>query len=145
MDELIGDAIVIDDASADVTIRNNVLWVHDGYDLNVASDSQTGFASDFNILYATEAGKVALWQNVPRPTLTAWQNTDFTDANSISADPLFVNPGGASGVIGYVSPTEDGSDDDFHEQSLYGSDHGALLAPGLLLYRGCRWRYWAPT
>ncbi len=131
VDELIGDAIVIDDASADVTLRNNILWVHDGYDVNVASDSQTGFASDFNVLYATDSGQIGLWQNVPRPTLTAWQSADFTDSNSISADPLFVNPGGASGTMGYLSPSEDGSDNDFHEESLYGSDHGGSLAPSL--------------
>ena len=131
VDQITGDAVVIDGASNNTSLRNNILWTHDGYDINVASDSQVGFASDFNVLYATDAGQIAFWQNSPRTSLTQWQNTDFTDQNSVSQDPLFVNPAGPDGNLGYVSPSSDGSDDDFHEQSLYGSDHGGSLAPAL--------------
>ena len=91
VDQITGDAVVIDGASNNTSLRNNILWTHDGYDINVASDSQVGFASDFNVLYATDAGQIAFWQNSPRTSLTQWQNTDFTDQNSVSQDPLFVN------------------------------------------------------
>ena len=40
---------------------HNTLWTEDGYDLFVANDSQTGFFSDFNNLYATGTGKVGFW------------------------------------------------------------------------------------
>ena len=40
-----------------------------------------------------------------------------------------MNPAGADGVLGYTDPLHDGSDDDFHEQSLVGSFHGGSLAP----------------
>ena len=63
--------------------------------------------------------------------MIAWQNADSTDQNSLYQDPLFVNPAGADGILGYSSPANDGRDDDFHEQSLYGSDHGGSLAPVL--------------
>ncbi len=129
--QLTGDALLVDGSSSSNSLRNNILWVQDGYDIEVASDSQTGFASDYNILYATGTGKIGLWQNVPRKTLSAWQSTDFTDENSIAQDPLFVDPAGPDGNLGYSSPTSDGRDDDFHEQSLYGSDHGGSLAPVL--------------
>lgn len=42
---------------------------------------------------------------------------------------MFVDPAGPDGNLGYVSPASDGRDDDFHAQSLYGSDHGGSLAP----------------
>ena len=42
-----------------------------------------------------------------------------------------MNPLGADGVLGYSSPTNDGRDDDFHLQSLYGSFHGGSFAPAV--------------
>ncbi|HEV3341825.1 MAG TPA: right-handed parallel beta-helix repeat-containing protein, partial [Pirellulales bacterium] len=124
-----GDALDIDGGSPAVSVRNNVLWSQAGYDISVANDSQSGFASDFNDLYASGTGKVGLWQSGPRATLTAWQGATITDLDSLSHDPLFVNPTGAEGVVGYVDATHDGSDDDFHEQSQIGSFHGGALAP----------------
>ncbi len=129
LDEVVGDAIVIDASSYSVDLINNILWAQSGYDINVASDSQNGFQSDYNLLYVTGTGQVGLWQNVARSSLTAWQNADFTDENSLSQDPMFVDPAGPDGNLGYVSPASDGRDDDFHAQSLYGSDHGGSLAP----------------
>ena len=143
--QLAGDAVLLDDSSSSNSLRNNILWVQNGYDIEVASDSQNGFASDYNILYATGAGKIALWQNVSRKTLSAWQNTDFTDGNSISQDPLFVDPAGPDGNLGYSSPASDGRDDDFHEQSLYGSDHGGSPAPRSPRPPDCRWHSRART
>ncbi len=100
-----------------------------GFDISVAANSQAGFASDFNILYTSGTGQVGLWQEIARPTLAAWQNADFTDADSLALNPDFVNPLGSAGVAGFISPTDDGRDNDFHEQSLQGSYHGGSLAP----------------
>ncbi len=124
-----GDGIDLEDQSADVQLRNNIIWCQAGYDLSVATNSQVGFASDYNILYTTSYGLVGLWQGVPRLTLIAWRNADFTDENSLSLNPDFVNPVGADGYLGYYSATDDGRDDDFHEQSQQGSYHGGMLAP----------------
>ncbi len=87
-----GDAIVIDRSTPYVHLRNNVLWVQLGYDISVDSTSQQGFTSDYNLLHTSGAGKVALWQGISRPTLSAWQNTTFQDAHSLAQDPLFVSP-----------------------------------------------------
>ncbi len=131
-----GDAIFIDRATANVHLRNNLLWAENaagrldaGYALVVDSTSQQGFTSDYNILHASGAGKVALWQGVSRPTLSSWQSTTFQDSNSVSQDPLLVNPLGVDGKLGYFDSVRDGRDDDFHEQSLNGSFHGSSLAP----------------
>ena len=85
-----------------------------GYDISVAADSQTGFASNFNLLYTSGSGQVGLWQQIARPTLATWRNADFTDADSLSLNPEFVNVAGG----------------DFHEQSLQGSFHGGCSGPG---------------
>ena len=73
----VGDAIKLQNA-ANVRLRNNILWVSAGYDLNIDSASQVGFQSDYNDLYATGAGQVAQWQ-IARPTLSSWQNAGFAD------------------------------------------------------------------
>ncbi|HEV3343905.1 MAG TPA: right-handed parallel beta-helix repeat-containing protein, partial [Pirellulales bacterium] len=125
----LSDALDIDGGSTSVSVRNNILWSQAGFDISVATDSQTGFASDFNDFYVSGTGKVGLSQSGTRATLTAWQGATLNDLDSLSHDPLFVNPTGAEGVVGYVDATHDGSDDDFHEQSQVGSFHGGALAP----------------
>ena len=57
----VGDAIKLQN-SPNVRLRNNILWVNAGYDLNIDSASQVGFDSDYNDLYTTGTGQVALWQ-----------------------------------------------------------------------------------
>ncbi|MCY2962324.1 MAG: right-handed parallel beta-helix repeat-containing protein [Planctomycetota bacterium] len=128
-----GNAVSVELNSTNVSLRNNILWAMAGYDIAVDGTSQSGFASDFNVLQTSGAGKVALWQGAVRPSLTAWQNTIFQDANSLAHDPLFVDPVGADGVLGYNSTLhlDSGTDDDFHEQSDFGSCHGGSLAPVL--------------
>jgi hypothetical protein len=125
----LGDAVTVQSMARNIHLRNNILWVQGGYDLSVAADSQAGFTSDYNLLYTTGTGQVGLWQGVPRPNLLSWRSADFTDQNSLAQDPLFINPTGAGGFLGYHSPADDGRDDDFHEQSTTGSFHGGALAP----------------
>ena len=111
----LGDAVVVEGASVTAQVRNNVLWAQAGYAVSVATESQSGFTSDYNVLHVTGTGKVGFWQGAARPTFASWQNASFTDQNSLGLDPLFVNA--AAG--------------DFHEQSLHGSFHGGSLAPAL--------------
>ena len=124
-----GDALDIDGASTGVQLRNNIIWTQSGYDVSISNDSQQGFTSDFNDLYASGSGEIGFWQSADRTTFTAWQNAGFTDLNSLSQDPLFVNPAGADGVLGFTDLAHDGNDDDFHEKSLTSSFHGGSLGP----------------
>ena len=67
------------------------------------------------------------------------QTASAGDDNSLSQDPQFVNAAGPDGVLGY-GPGADGSDDNLHVQSLYGSAKGAASAPVVLgeVQRGAR-------
>ncbi|WP_083749014.1 right-handed parallel beta-helix repeat-containing protein, partial [Pelomonas sp. KK5] len=115
-----GDAIQLYGSASSARFIDNIIWVAagGGVGLNVASDSQVGFVSDYNIFQ----GAVGIWQGTQRGTLTAWQQASFGDANSQFTDPLFVNLLGADGTLGTT-------DDDFHLKSTHGSFHGASLAP----------------
>ena len=117
-----GDAIDIENSSGGISFLNNILWVQaaGSYDIAVADDSQSGFSSDYNDLMTSGDGQVALWQDIARSTLTDWQNAAGGDPNSLSLDPLFVDPAGA----------------DFHLQSLYGSLHGGSDAPAVSTVTG---------
>ncbi|MEX2185792.1 MAG: right-handed parallel beta-helix repeat-containing protein [Pirellulales bacterium] len=113
-----GDAVHVEGQVSGVQLRNNILWASGGFAISVPSNSQIGFQSDYNLLYATGGGQIGSWQGAARATLNAWRNAAFTDQNSLSQNPLFVD---------FV---------DFHEQSLYGSYHGAALAPVLGVVSG---------
>ena len=122
-----GEALRVQNSVSNITIRNNILWVDDGYDLSVDATSQIGFDSDFNILYTTGTGQTGSWQGVDRPTMLAWQNAAFTDSNSFAQDPDFVDAVGADGVLGYNTLLDDGRDDDFHLKSIINRTTGSLV------------------
>ncbi|MBI4537341.1 MAG: right-handed parallel beta-helix repeat-containing protein, partial [candidate division NC10 bacterium] len=121
-----GDAIRLQGGSQNVALWNNILWVDAGYGINVASDSQAGFSSDYNLLYATGTGKIGYWQGVARPTMLAWRSATLTDSNSLNQNPLFIDRDGADDQLGYVEAVQDGRDDDFHLMSIAGRFSGAL-------------------
>ena len=112
-----------------MALRNNVIWATGGVGVSVASDSQTGLASDFNLLLATGTGAVGNWLGFNQSGLQQWQLATGQDANSLANNPLFVDEDGADNILGYVAGGADGSDDDFHLQSQFGSLHGGSLAP----------------
>jgi parallel beta-helix repeat protein len=123
-----GNGVSIDSAR-NIRLYNNVLWTGGGYALAVSSLAQDGFDSDYNLFYTVGPALVGQWQGSGRQSLNDWRTASFTDANSLYADPLFVNRTGTDGVMGYVSLVNDGRDDDFHLQSRHGSSHGGALAP----------------
>ena len=124
-----GNAITVGSQVSNVQLRNNVFWTSNGYGVFVPTSSQTGFQSDYNLIYAVANGRIGQWQGVDRVTLADWQSATSGDQNSLAQDPFFVDADGADNLLGFVSTTNDGRDDDFHEQSLFGSLHGGSLAP----------------
>ncbi len=124
-----GTALRLEGSSANVVLRNNIVWSAGGTGIRISNDSQTGFASDYNLLYATGTGIVGNWLGANQATLQQWQIATGRDTNSLANDPLFVDLDGADNVLGYVAGSTDGSDDDFHLQSPFGSAHGGSLAP----------------
>ncbi len=131
-----GNAIRLSPQISNTQLRNNVLWVASGYGIQVPTNSVSGFQSDFNLIQAVGNGQMGQWQGVDRPTLAAWQSATFQDSNSLGQDPRFVDADGADNVLGFVNATDDGRDDDFHEQSQFGSLHGGSLAPVISLGGG---------
>ncbi|MBI9018525.1 MAG: right-handed parallel beta-helix repeat-containing protein [Phycisphaerae bacterium] len=82
-----GDGVKLENNSSGAQIRNNIIWVDAGYDLNVATDSQVGFESDYNNLYATGTGKVVWWQK-DFTDLFDWQVEANYDTHSIGYTAL---------------------------------------------------------
>ncbi len=93
-----GDGVRIIGTSKNVSVQNNIVWAQGGYDLYVATDSQTGFASDYNNLFTSGAGK-AVWYQKDFLDLFDWQVEADFDTHSIGFttiaptldNPQFVN------------------------------------------------------
>ena len=132
-----GNAIQIQNNNSGSELRDDIIVASGtAAGVSVASDSETGFKSDYNLFQTTGSGVIGIWQGVARTTLELWHAATTTDGDSEVGDPLFVSPTGPDGVLGYVSAAEDGRDDDFHLQSAYGSTHGGALAPVISLTTG---------
>ena len=56
-------------------VLNNILWTAGGYDLDIATDSRTGFFSDYNDLYTTGSGLIVsiIWKHWD-PDVLDWQD-----------------------------------------------------------------------
>ena len=82
--------------------RDNASGAAKNYAITVGgtAPNPTGLISNRNDLYATGAGGfVGLFNGADQTTLANWQTATGQDANSISADPLFVNPTGNSATV----------------------------------------------
>ncbi|HTW68745.1 MAG TPA: right-handed parallel beta-helix repeat-containing protein, partial [Acetobacteraceae bacterium] len=136
IDQPAGDGIDISDANSGTDIGYNILVIGSGIGINISANSENGFVSNNNWFYlpgsggeAAGSGAVGEWEGVLEVSLGAWQSTTLDDLNSFIGNPLFLNPDGAEGVLGYVSPSQPGFDDDFHLQSTYTAYAGGSLAP----------------
>ena len=88
-----GDNIDIEGGSSEVEIENNILWADGGYDIYVANDSQSGFFSDYNDLYAGPGGTLVYW-TMNFTDILDWQDdVDEFDLHSIGT--TVINPTGA--------------------------------------------------
>ena len=87
-----------------VNARSNGAGTGKHYDINVSSASNlTTLTSDFNDLLVTGTGGfVGFDGTADRLDLAAWKSNSGKDANSISADPLFVSPSNLH--VGITSP-----------------------------------------
>jgi parallel beta-helix repeat protein len=107
----VGEAIRLDSSARNVKLYNNLVWVLAGYDIYVATDSQTGFDGD------DVNAHVGFWGNTIRDSLADWRTATGKDANSVAADPSFVDIDGADNVLGYVASgggQHGGLDDNFY-------------------------------
>ena len=116
--QVVGDAVDVQGGSQNVRLLNNILWTQSGYDINVATDSESGLSSDYNLfnLSSDPNANVGRWNVQNDSTLAAWQAAAGQDGHSLFGDPKFVNPAGADGILGYTSANggyDGGKDDNF--------------------------------
>ncbi len=97
----LGDAVRVENGFGNVKLSNNILWTQQGHTISVDPTSQLGFESDFNNLYVTGTGAVGSWENRTFASLLDWTSELGFDRRSQSADPQFVNPAGADGILGH--------------------------------------------
>ncbi len=116
-------------SSDNVELKNNIITVVDGCAISVDQRSQTAFDSNYNLFDLSGVSILGKWQGRDIESINDWQSMAFSDRNSSIGDPYYVDITGADGVLGYESDLANGSDDNFHLKSLYGSFSSGSLAP----------------
>ena len=104
-----GNAIVLTASARDTRLRNNILEVTGGSAIVVPSRAQAGFASDYNLFHLGAGGRIGFWEDRDFTTLADWSSETGADAESLVADPRFVETGGADGFRGFDSADDGGS------------------------------------
>ncbi|MCW2284563.1 parallel beta-helix repeat protein [Rhodoblastus acidophilus] len=91
----IGDGVHLQNAAKDVALVSNIIWTDSGTGVYVANDSQTGFWSDHNNLYATGAGTIVYWTKYFTDILDWRDDVAIYDLHSIGAtkvNPSYAEP-----------------------------------------------------
>ncbi|MFM8289704.1 MAG: beta strand repeat-containing protein, partial [Planctomycetaceae bacterium] len=122
----VGNAVLVENSVSNITLRNNILWVDAGYAIYVATNSQTGFNSDYNLLYTGPdvRANVGYWASggtTVRDTLADWRAATSRDARSVDSNPNFVDIDGADNTLGYSTDGtayHGGRDDNFYQAKL---------------------------
>jgi len=116
----VGDAVLLSGNSiSNTALYNNILWVDTGHAINVASGSEDGFVSDYNLFYLGSVDDandhVGRWLGVSMPGMSDWRTASSRDANSIFGAPMFMDISGADNVLGGLPIAEgSGRDDNFN-------------------------------
>lgn len=105
------------DASPNAIVRNNILSSSMTATTNrlivVDAASQAGFSSDYNTFFSSNASYSATWGAGTVSLLTNWIAVTGRDANTLSSNPLWLNPAG----------------ENFHPLSRGGRWNGAAFVP----------------
>jgi parallel beta-helix repeat protein len=117
----VGDAIKLQNNGANIHLYNNIIFINAGLGIEVIG-GVTGFDSNYNDIFPGKPG-ASVGKYLASPTsatLAAWRTATGTDANSISADPVFIDINGPDNLLGWEQPdpqsqfADYGKDDNFH-------------------------------
>src|SRR5262249_22251827 len=100
-----GTAVRLQNSTKNLRLANNIFSVQSGYAVSVNPDSEIGFSSDYNLYYLTGGAKLGQWENRDFAGRVDWFYELGFDAHSLTGDPMFANPAGADGILGYSSLT----------------------------------------
>ena len=115
----VGDALHLEYGSGSAVIRNNILAVDAGYDIEVDADAGTIRNSDDNLFSPGIAGSVG-FLNAPLRSFAAWQAASGQDTHSVSGEARMfrVNPAGnGTSTPGFDTAGgghDGGADDNFY-------------------------------
>lgn len=113
-----GDGVTI--SQRDAQLYNNIISVGDGTALIMSELGTDGLQSNFNLIHLGfhPDAQAAIWNGQAQHTLADWVAASGFDARSLQADPMFIDPAGADGVLGYnaTAAFDGGSDDNFRLQ-----------------------------
>jgi hypothetical protein len=117
----VGSAVRLENNGNNVRLYNNILYINGGLGIELIGNA-AGFDSNYNDIYPGRPGaNVGRFQSVAiSATLAAWQAASGEDANSKSADPLFLDTNGGDNILGWEQPdpqsqfADFGGDDNFH-------------------------------
>src|SRR5690606_38950971 len=82
-------------AATNIRFQNNIVSVDGG-----ASGAKTGLyfgtttsgiTSNNNVIYTTGSANIGSWGTAAQATLAAWQSASSQDANSVSANPQYLD------------------------------------------------------
>ena len=89
----VGDGVRLVNSAFNVELISNIIWTDSGIGINVANNSQAGFWSDYNTLFATGNGQIVYWTKGFKDILD-WQD-DVARFDLHSDGVTVVNPGWA--------------------------------------------------
>ncbi|MCS7468219.1 right-handed parallel beta-helix repeat-containing protein, partial [Stieleria sp. ICT_E10.1] len=112
--QAVGDAVTIE-ASSEVRLFNNIVWVENGAAINVTGDAVAGFRTDYNLVQLGAGSSVSygIFAGMILADLSAWQNATGDAIHSLSADPLFLDVNGIDNLLGYVNGVDYSRDDNW--------------------------------
>ena len=113
--QAVGDGIRVTDASEHVQLWNNIIQVDTGFAMSIASNSQSGWQSDYNLIYTPGAGQLSNWGGLTFDSRSDWFYELGLDAHSQvgetnAVDPDFVDPLNGDFHVQAGSPAVDAGD-----------------------------------
>ncbi len=101
----VGSAIRLENNGNNVVLYNNLIYINGGLGLEVIGNV-TGYDSNYNDIFPARVGaNVGKYLSQPNSaTLADWQTASGKDANSQSADPLFIDINGGDNILGWEQP-----------------------------------------